>query len=940
MGGDNTASGRGICMSGKSFWRLSFGLVFLLGCAVLSEAALLRNVPVKVKQPDGAILNCLASGDEFYNWLHDKDGYTILRNPSTGFLVYANKVDGKLVPTEFIAGRTDVRTLEQAGIRQKLLDEPKPREKRVSVAQDEPIVNVPQTGTINNLVVYIRFSDQEDFSGTFVTNTAAFFNSADSGANSFRNYFTEASYGQLTIGSTFYPLPTANPVVYSYQDAHTRAYYMPYDSTTNPEGYNGETERRTREHTLLQSAVNAISADVPVGLNIDADADTYVDNICFVVKGEPTAWATLLWPHKWQLHSYIVYINGKRVWTYNFQLETTLDVGVLCHEMFHSLGAPDLYHDQAGSYVDLEPVWAWDLMEWNLNPPEHMGAYMKYKYGTWIPFIPEITTSGTYTLSPLTSATNNCYMIRSPFSSTEFFVLEYRLRAGSMFEGTLYNQGLLVYRINTACAGNFYGPPDEVYIYRPNGTLIANGEPWYAPFSSDQSRTQINDGTNPSSFLTGGTVGGLEISNVSAMGSTISFDVSIDTITVTSPNGGETWTAGGNATVTWMSTGTVGNVDILLTTNAGTSWTTLVANTANDGTETITVPAVSSSTCRIALEEAADGNPSDISDANFSIIMAANSITITAPNGGESWAAGTIHNVTWTQTGLTGSVTINLYKGGVYQKTLGTASATAGTFSWAIGASETAGTDYRVRVWQGAVSDDSDANFAIVHAFRVDFDKDGQEDILWRYYGTGEYQGWNVVWLMNQTGTPSPATLGANHKEPAEMNLPTELTPSIAYRTPLEVGTSRTSVQQKSFKTPMGGRKSLALKPKKIMRNPGEFGRNLPPRSKGRTQDKKLVSVPAMKDTAKASPVSSGTMEIAALALNGFAYLQIIPDTTWEIAGADDFNGDGNTDILWRNYGSGELQGWNCIWYMNGEGITGFDYPLIILDTNWRIVNR
>jgi len=174
-------------MSGKSFWRLSFGLVFLLGCAVLSEAALLRNVPVKVKQPDGAILNCLASGDEFYNWLHDKDGYTILRNPSTGFLVYANKVDGKLVPTEFIAGRTDVRTLEQAGIRQKLLDEPKPREKRVSVAQDEPIVNVPQTGTINNLVVYIRFSDQEDFSGTFVTNTAAFFNSADSGANSFRN---------------------------------------------------------------------------------------------------------------------------------------------------------------------------------------------------------------------------------------------------------------------------------------------------------------------------------------------------------------------------------------------------------------------------------------------------------------------------------------------------------------------------------------------------------------------------------------------------------------------------------------------------------------------------------------------------------------------------------------------------------------------------------
>ena len=104
-------------MSDKYFKRFLLFLVLIYGCAVFIQAALLRNVPIKVKQPDGTVLNCLASGDEFYNWLHDKDGYTILRNPATGFLVYANKVDGKLVPTEFIAGRTDVRTLEQAGIR-------------------------------------------------------------------------------------------------------------------------------------------------------------------------------------------------------------------------------------------------------------------------------------------------------------------------------------------------------------------------------------------------------------------------------------------------------------------------------------------------------------------------------------------------------------------------------------------------------------------------------------------------------------------------------------------------------------------------------------------------------------------------------------------------------------------------------------------------------
>ena len=56
--------------------------------------------------------------------------------------------------------------------------------------------------------------------------------------------------------------------------------------------------------------------------------------------------------------------------------------------------------------------------------------------------------------------------------------------------------------------------------------------------------------------------------------------------------------------------------------------------------------------------------------------------------------------------------------------------------------SETIGTDYMVRVWQdGGVSDDSDANFAVVPAVKVDFDRDGQEDILWRYYGTGRLPG-------------------------------------------------------------------------------------------------------------------------------------------------------------------------------------------------------
>ncbi len=73
------------------------------------------------------------------------------------------------------------------------------------------------------------------------------------------------------------------------------------------------------------------------------------------------------------------------------------EVKIICHEMFHALGAPDLYH-----YYDnqeISPVGPWDLMESGFG---HMGAHMKWKYagGEWVTSIPEITTSGNYSLNP------------------------------------------------------------------------------------------------------------------------------------------------------------------------------------------------------------------------------------------------------------------------------------------------------------------------------------------------------------------------------------------------------------------------------------------------------------------------------------------------------------------------------------------------------------
>ena len=505
----------------------------------MAYAAPLVDEPVTVTQPDGTVLHIFASGDEYYNWLHDAEGYTILQDPQTGYYVYASLVAGQLLPTNYIVGRVNPSTTGLAprlNISPEQMGQVRQAKRR---AMTSPLTRgldlaAPKKGTITKLVVFIRFSDQAEYT-TAVATYNGMFNNTTAGANSLRNYYFEVSYNTLTINSNFYPTPPGATSV-SYQDSHPRSYYSPYNAATNPGGYNGSTEKREREHTLLREAINYVNGlgQFPGGATIDADNDGYVDSTTFIVQGSADGWSNLLWPHAWSLSTYTVMINGKRVWSYDFELSTVLgttNAGVLAHEMGHVLGSPDLYH-----YTDngISPVSRWDVMASNNNPPQHMTCYMKYRYGTWISSIPSITTPGTYTLNPLTSSSDNCFKIASPNSPTEYYVVEYRYGGGSTFEGSLATYGaaygLLVYRINSARdgQGNRNGPPDEVYVYRPGGTTSVNGTWSTAAFSSTSARTRINDYyTNPTPFLSTGAPGGLHLCNVTAIGSTISFDYGI-----------------------------------------------------------------------------------------------------------------------------------------------------------------------------------------------------------------------------------------------------------------------------------------------------------------------------------------------------------------------------------------------------------------------------
>ncbi len=130
-----------------------------------------------------------------------------------------------------------------------------------------------------------------------------------------------------------------------------------------------------------------------------------------------------------------------------------------------------------------------------------------------------------------------------------------------------------------------------------------------------------------------------------------------NSITVTAPNGGETCFVGLSQKITWLTAGKVGNVRIEYSPDNGETWIEIAASTENDGIYSWLVPNTVSENCLIRITDTENGDLLDTSDAVFTISDAP-VIFVTSPNGGESWAVGSVHDITWLSAGGVGDVKI------------------------------------------------------------------------------------------------------------------------------------------------------------------------------------------------------------------------------------------------------------------------------------------
>lgn len=187
-------------------------------------------------------------------------------------------------------------------------------------------------------------------------------------------------------------------------------------------------------------------------------------------------------------------------------------------------------------------------------------------------------------------------------------------------------------------------------------------------------------------------------------------------LTLSYPNGGESFCRGDTVQIIWEAATCCGDSVAIHLLHNGTVCGTIAASTENNG-----LYAWEAETCGAYSDDYSiritdlDTGAGDESDGRFSLRPVCE-LTVTNPDGGESYCNGDVVNVSWTVSGCCGdSVLLELTQDGIACDTLGTVAVDVGSYMWEAAqcGSETDGYGLRVSDPTSGVSDLSDAAFTI-----------------------------------------------------------------------------------------------------------------------------------------------------------------------------------------------------------------------------------
>jgi hypothetical protein len=153
-------------------------------------------------------------------------------------------------------------------------------------------------------------------------------------------------------------------------------------------------------------------------------------------------------------------------------------------------------------------------------------------------------------------------------------------------------------------------------------------------------------------------------------------------IKIIEPNGGEQYQSGSVKQIKWTSVN-VARVKIDYTINGGADWKQVVADTPSIGVFDWMVPNENSAQAKVRVSKAGSGIPFGISDNNFTISnKIVKQLSIIAPNGGESWMAGTSQQIKWSGTGVYNVKIEYSTDNGLSWNVLTASAASSGSYWW------------------------------------------------------------------------------------------------------------------------------------------------------------------------------------------------------------------------------------------------------------------
>lgn len=405
------------------------------------------SAPVTVLQPDGNTLSIRILGDENFSCKTTAEGYIIAQGKD-GFYYFADYDAGVLRISSRRAanGVPGISRTIPSGMGRALQTV---TERKLSKTFEIAGQTRGSVSSIRTIVIPVQFQDIKFTTASPRNRIYNLFNqinySYDGATGSVRDYFRD------NLGARSYlSFEVCEPV-----------------TLPNIAAFYGENMAGTSDLNIRQLVIQACRGADEAGADFSAfddDRDGMVDNVFIIFAGHNEAEGggdNCIWPQCWNISESQLYLDGVKISNFCCYSEYSgpagggsfAGIGIICHELCHLLGLPDLYDINAEEEGEARGLFGslsvMDMGGYNndCKTPPYLNIVEREMLG--IATNSNLTDSATVIVPPVREA-SEAFRFRTSYADENFY-LEYR--DGEKWDAYIGGSGLVIYHVDRSGNG-------------------------------------------------------------------------------------------------------------------------------------------------------------------------------------------------------------------------------------------------------------------------------------------------------------------------------------------------------------------------------------------------------------------------------------------------------------------------------------------------------